>query len=159
MLASLLLVSIFVGVITSALTVESTSLQLSNRPTQVALIHSNSLVARAGSYAYNYASRLGANIQTTPTFDQAADLVMSKKAKYLIGNHETIAYYIQTHKTDLRIIDPSMTQNEFSFIFPKHSTLTDPVNYALLSLQERDDIVPICSKYLTEDSDLSKCQL
>ncbi len=153
-LTSLVLVSSFVGVITSALTISSSNLEMIG-DSNLSTLYGKTVAVRKGSYANHLALLLGAKVVETQNMKEAITALKEGQVDSIIGNYLTLKDYSKNHpqlhfSTDSLILGA----NEFAFAFPQGSPLLDRVDYALVLLQEKNDIVGICAKFLSKQDSI-----
>jgi polar amino acid transport system substrate-binding protein len=148
MFVSLTLISSFVGVITSALTINSSSLEPIRRY-EIQSLLGKKVSVRKGSYANIVATDLGADVVETHDLSQAMQELKAGRVQSVLGNYLSLSSYMHQNPDDDFSPAPIVIgANEFAFAFPKNSPLLQKVNYRLVKMQERHDVHGICTKFL-----------
>jgi ABC-type amino acid transport substrate-binding protein len=142
--------------ITSALT---TALNDHHQPTYDDL-RGLSIVCIAGEATIQFAQESGLSITIVDSMQQAFTLLREKKVDVLITNYIAAKNYQSMHPEKQKYaIDPLENENyEAAFAVAVHSPLRRPIDLALTELQDSNEIINICKKYLNQN-DAKLCEL
>jgi polar amino acid transport system substrate-binding protein len=161
MIFSIFFISIFVGIVTSSLTISQSNLTLNRVNTDKYNIFRYKKVAVVeGSYSQLFLSQLGANYIAAHNYIDAINLLVKHKVSYVVSDYPTLNEHIRALPHDkLQLLSIALGRNELAFAFPKNSQLRDTIDIALLKLQEKNDLVGICHKYTENKVILEGCQI
>jgi len=102
----------------------------------------------AGSTSVNVASRLGARVIERPTIDDAYADARSGAADAVVFDAPTLLYYMTiAHPTDLGFAGETFDEQVYAIAFPEGSALREPVNRALLAIEESGVYARIYQKW------------
>lgn len=148
MLASLFLLAVFIGQISSAF-VES---QRSGPISGPADLPGHRVATIGGSTADDYLTSQGI-IPLRYNFPQdMIDSVVQGKADAAVFDAPILAYYAATDGRNLvKMVGPRFQQEKFGFALPENSPYLESVNYTLLKLQENGTYLSIQESWFRDD--------
>ena len=144
------LLSIFIGTITSSLTLFDEKMERSYRVLRSDL-ESERVVVIRGSVGAKEAGRAMALPVPVDSRAQALKLLQEHKVFGMVDDFMLLKSMHAQHKT-IRVTRLNLKNDEVAFVFRKGSKMSDMVNATLLSLQDTGTAESICRPYLGEDA-------
>ncbi len=148
LIVSLVFVSGFFGMITSAL---SSTLYSYNNQTISNIEDLQDMVSGVvrGSENAVIAKRSTAKVISYETLDAAIEALHTQEVDVVIDDYVSLAQEVQEHKNfALKVSDIRLAIDEVSFSLPKGSPYKEKINHSLLRLQEKGFAEAICHRYI-----------
>lgn len=147
MLASLVLLSILTGVITSVLTVQQLDLGI-NRPTD---LHNVRVVTVSNSTSADYLRQRRIRFREFDTLSAALDAVDRNEADAVVYDEALLKYLSSDEYLDrIDVVPVSFNVQEYAIALPQESELRKPLNEELLRYRESDAWNELVFRYLGE---------
>ena len=144
------LLSIFIGTITSSLTLFDEKMERSYRVLRSDLESERVVVVR-GSVGAKEAVRAMALPVPVDSREEALDLLRKQKVFGIVDDFMLLKSMHAKHKF-IRVTRLNLKNDEVAFVFRKGTHLSSMVNTTLLSLQDSGSAESICRPYLGEDA-------
>lgn len=148
MLISLIAVSSLIGGLASAFT-----LALSQIPaggiTSPSDLEGTRMAVVSGSTGEVWAAEYQARLLTKPQLKQAVEAVLSGQADGVVFDRPALEYYLsQNPDLDLRLADFTLNSENFGFVVPYNSSLTQQLDLTIVKFKENGTIDRISNRWL-----------
>jgi ABC-type amino acid transport substrate-binding protein len=131
--SSLFVVSIFVAQITAALTVGA----LNNQIVSINDLDRKEVVTTEGSTASAFLTARDVRHRTVPTFADMVATLENGEADAVFFDGPLLRYYLATHpRLEAHLVDRVFKAENYGIALPTGSALREPINQALLKIQE-----------------------
>jgi ABC-type amino acid transport substrate-binding protein len=125
------------GIVVAEMSAGLTLQQLSSDILGPEDLRGKTIATVAGSTSVNVASRFGARVLERPTIDEAYEEARSGAADAVVFDAPTLLYYMTSQQpADLGLAGETFDEQVYAIAFPAGSELREPVNRALLRIQE-----------------------
>lgn len=148
MLISVIAVSSLIGGLASAFTVALTDAPTAGI-TSPADLRGQQMAVVSGSTGEVWAAEYQAQLLQQPTLAAAAELVLEGKADGLVFDRPALEYYLwQYPDLPLRLADFTLSSENFAFVVPYGSPLTQELDLTIVKLRENGTIAAISDRWL-----------
>lgn len=154
-LISVIFFSSLIGVLTTALTISSSNLEY-NKGAALDSLYAQKIIVIKESYADEVAKQLSLDVIKVNDFKEAIDTLERTKNTVVLGKYLELKEYLKSHHgTGIESNLTFVAANEYAFAFREGDKLTKKINMSLLLMQEKNEILPICRKYLSKEDSLA----
>ncbi len=94
------------------------------------------VATKAGTIAHTYLEERGLIPVTTPTVDEAYQLLLKGEVDLVVYDKPSVFRFVALHKEEVMVVGPTLLPHDYAFAFPSGSYLIERVNLELLRLKE-----------------------
>lgn len=148
MLISLIAVSSLIGGLASAFTLALSEIPAEDL-TKPEDLQGTTMAVVAGTTGEAWAAEYRAKLVKSSSLEEAISLVVAEKADGAIFDRPTLEYYLAQHRDlPLQLADFRINSENLSFVLPRGSSLTVPLNLSIVKLKEDGTLQTITDKWL-----------